>query len=98
MTTVVLKWFAGQGTGWTDGQTEEAATISFQKKKHNKSQRVCKFVYLVCLYKSTTWTKHIKTIWTLFKQNTNTNWSKTKHEQTQTNYPKHIDHNKFGNV
>ena len=32
MSTVEIKLFAGQGTGWTDGQAEKAATISFPNK------------------------------------------------------------------
>jgi len=36
MSTVEIKLFAGQGTGWTDGQTEEAATRSFPFVDHKK--------------------------------------------------------------
>jgi len=42
MPPVVLKLFAGQGTGRTDGQTDKAATICCPFGEHNKATASCK--------------------------------------------------------
>jgi len=46
MPTVVLKLFARQGTGQTDGWTDKAATICFPFGEHNKDMTTRLSMYM----------------------------------------------------
>ena len=69
MPPVVLKFFAGQGTGWTD----KAATICFPFGEHKKDSVICMFKnicsgitvisLLNCIETASLFLLHVKIIW-----------------------------------